>query len=76
MALNNIMEQFILENQWIILLIVIWTLPWKAVALWKASRNNQRIWFIVLLVFNTLAILEIIYIFFFSKKKLKIGESE
>jgi len=39
------------------------------VALWKAVRNNQKIWFIALLVLNTLAMLEIIYIFFFSKKK-------
>lgn len=70
------MEQFILQNQWIIILIIIWTLPWKALALWKASQNKQKAWFITLLVINTLAILEIIYIFYFSKKKPKIGESE
>lgn len=63
------MEQFIIENQWILWLIIIWTLPWKGVALWKASKNSQKYWFIALLVLNTLAILEIIYIFFFSKKK-------
>jgi len=62
-------EQFILQNSWIIILIAVWTLPWKGVALWKASHNKQKIWFIVLLVVNTLAILEIIYIFYFSKKK-------
>jgi methionyl-tRNA synthetase len=62
------MEKLILENQWILLLIAIWTLPWKGVALWKASRNKQKVWFVVLLVFNTLAILEILYIFYFSKK--------
>ena len=65
------MEQFILENQWIIFLLVFWTLPWKAVALWKASQNKQKIWFIVLLIFNTLALLEIAYIFYFSKKTNK-----
>jgi len=53
----------------ILLLLVCWTLPWKAVALWKAARNNQKIWFIVLLVVNTVGILEILYIFIFSKKK-------
>ncbi len=63
------MEQFILENIWIIWLITLWTIPWKGVALWKAVRNNQKRWFIALLVLNTLAMLEIIYIFFFSKKK-------
>jgi len=67
------MEQFILENQWIILLISLWVIPWKGVALWKASRNNQKRWFIVILIINTLAILEIVYIFFFSKKKPNIG---
>lgn len=65
------MEEFLLQNQWVLLLILIWTLPWKGVALWKASRQNQRNWFIFLLVLNTLAILEIIYIFYFSKPKLK-----
>lgn len=49
--------------------IVIWTIPWKGVALWKAARNGSKVWFVVMLVINTLAILEIIYIFFFSKKK-------
>jgi hypothetical protein len=43
--------------------------PWKGVALWRAARNKQLAWFICLLIFNTLAILEIIYIFGFSKKK-------
>ncbi|GAI09860.1 unnamed protein product [marine sediment metagenome] len=56
-------EEFLLENQWVILLILLWTLPWKGVALWKASKNNSKWWFIALLVINTLAILEILYIF-------------
>jgi hypothetical protein len=63
-------EQFILLNQgWIIPLLLLWTLPWKGVALWRASKNGQKKWFIALLVINTLAILDIVYIFFFSKKK-------
>lgn len=55
--------------QWLILLAVAWTLPWKGVALWKAARNGHQRWFIFLLILNTLAILEILYIFVFSKKK-------
>lgn len=65
------MEKFILENQWIILLIALWTLPWKGVALWKASHNAQKGWFIAILILNTFAILDIVYIFYFSKKKEK-----
>jgi methionyl-tRNA synthetase len=52
----------------ILFLILAWTLPWKGVALWKAANNRHKGWFIALLIVNTLAILEIIYIFYFSKK--------
>jgi hypothetical protein len=48
--------------------LAIWTICWKGAALWKAAQNSSKIWFIILLVVNTLGILEIIYIFFFSKK--------
>ncbi len=63
-------------NSWIIWLVLLWTLPWKGVALWKAARNEHKWWFIALLVLNTMAILEIIYIFFFSKKKGIIEKKE
>jgi len=63
------LEQFLIENQWIILLVVLWVLPWKGVALWKAAKKSHKWWFIALLVFNTMAILEILYIFIFNKKK-------
>ncbi|MBU3965719.1 hypothetical protein KKG29_03035 [Patescibacteria group bacterium] len=63
------MEQFLIQNSWPIILSVAWTLPWKGVALWKAARLNDKWWFIALLVINTLALLEILYIFIFSKRK-------
>lgn len=53
----------------VFILVMIWTLPWKGVALWKAARKNDTIWFIVLLLANTIGILEILYIFIFSKRK-------
>jgi len=62
------MEEFLIQYQWIILGVILWTLPWKGVALWKAARNNHKQWFVTLLVFNTMAILEIIYIFVFSRR--------
>jgi len=72
------MEQFLIQNQWILLLIILWTLPWKGVALWKSARLKDKWWFIALLVINTLGILEILYIFLFSKKvsKQKTPSSE
>jgi len=66
---QSLLVSFLLANPWIICLILLWTLPWKGVALWRAARNEHKWWFIALLVLNTMAILEIIYIFFFSKKK-------
>lgn len=67
-------EQFLIENQWLILAIIAWTLPWKALALWKAAKNNHKKWFAALLVINTLAALEILYIFYFSKRKKEIKQ--
>jgi len=55
----------------VLFLLLLWVLPWKGVALWRAARNAQKKWFIVLLILNTLAILEIIYIFYFSKPRTK-----
>ncbi len=53
----------------VILLAVIWSMVWKGIALWRAGRNGNLVWFIVMLIVNTLGILEIIYIFGFSQKK-------
>ena len=67
------MEEFLMENVWILLLITLWVAPWKGVALWKSARNRQMSWFIALLILNTLAILPITYIFFFSKPRREIS---
>ena len=53
----------------LIYVVAIWTIIWKGIALWKASRNNHKAWYIILLIVNTIGILEIVYIFFFSKPK-------
>ena len=67
------MEQFLLNNYYLLLTVLIfWCLPWKAIALWKAARNNHKIWFIILFLLNTLAVLDIIYILVFRKKKSDI----
>ncbi len=49
-------------------IVIIWSLVWKGLALWKSARNRQLVWFIALLVINTVGILEIVYISFFQKK--------
>ena len=60
---------------WLLLIILIWSMVWKLLALWKSSRKNQPVWFVLLFVVNTIGILEILYIYVFSEmnldKKLK-----
>lgn len=65
------------EDLAILILMVLWTLPWKGVALWRAAGRKEKKWFIALLILNTLAILDILYIFVFSKRPPKgsAGES-
>jgi hypothetical protein len=52
-----------------IILLFIWSLPWKGVALWRAAHRHDKWWFVVLLVVQTLGALEILYIFWLSKRE-------
>jgi len=55
--------------------IILWTLVWKGLALWRSAHLRQKYWFIALLFINTLGILEIIYIFLFARNyKVEIVE--
>ena len=62
--LNNPKSSFI-----ILLVTVLWILPWKIYSLWTASKRGDKIWFIVLIIVNTVGILDIIYVFAIAKKK-------
>lgn len=56
--------------------LVIWSLVWKGWALWRAARNGAQVWFIVLLILNTVGILDILYIFVFGKQKRAAARSK
>lgn len=60
---------FMLAHPLIFTALIIWSSVWKAIAAWRAGRNNHLIWFICLFIFNTLGILDILYIFIWGKKK-------
>ena len=53
-----------------IITVTLWEAVWKGIALWRAARNGHQIWFIFLLIVNSIGILPIIYILFFSKKRV------
>lgn len=51
----------------ILVVILIWSGVWKLLGMWKSARKSSWIWFIVLAITNTVGILPILYIYFFSK---------
>jgi len=53
----------------VFLLMIIWSLVWKALALWRAARNNNKPIFIAFLFLHTLGLFEIIYLYVTRKKK-------
>ncbi len=66
------MENFILENFalfiFLFIILMLWSFIWKGLALWKSARLGNKAWFIALLIINSAGILEILYLFLFSKK--------
>ena len=60
--------KFLLENPLLLILLTAWIIVWKGMALWKASRLSHKWCFIIILVANTIGILEIIYIYFVARK--------
>lgn len=48
--------------------LVLWSLIWKGLALWRAARAGQPVWYVVLLVVNTAGLLEIAYLLFFAPR--------
>jgi len=51
-----------------LILLAIWKIVWKLLALWKAGLNNHLAWFICLALINTAGILPIVYILTYKKK--------
>lgn len=49
--------------------LLLWSLFWKGLALWHAGRQGQPWWFVVILLLNTVGILEIFYLFVILKLK-------
>ena len=72
--MNNIM-QVLNPNSPILYLLIAWSIIWKGIALWHAARNKQLVWYIVLLIVNTVGILEIVYLIFFRKRKKELNDS-
>lgn len=64
-------QQFVITNplyaNLIALVLTAWSVVWKGMALWKSSRKGSKIWFVIILMVNTVGLLEIAYIYLLSK---------
>jgi len=58
----------------LITIIAIWSTLLKGIALYRAANLKQKNWFIVMLIINSIGIVELIYLFRFATKKLTIKE--
>jgi hypothetical protein len=54
----------------LLIALFIWETIWKLIAFWRAGRNKQLGWFIVMAIINTAGLLEILYLLFFQKKRI------
>ena len=61
------MQQFLLNNMWVLVVLLVWSMIWKGLALWKAAHREQKVWFVVFLIVNTCGLLEIIYLFVITR---------
>ena len=61
------MQQFFINNMWVVLVLLVWSMIWKGLALWKAAHREQKVWFVVFLIVNTCGLLEIIYLFVITR---------
>ena len=52
-----------------IILLAVWEMVWKGIAMWKCGRNNHLGWYVAILILNTAGILPIVYLLFFQKKR-------
>lgn len=51
----------------IFIILIIWSMIWKGFALWRAARRHDTAWYIILLIVNTVGILDIIYYYIITK---------
>lgn len=59
----------------LVTLLVLWSIIWKGIALWKAARRDQMGWYVALFIINTAGLLEIIYIFAVAPRHAELGEA-
>jgi hypothetical protein len=69
----NLQGLFGIFPPYLLVSLMAWSIAWKGWALWIAARNKESVpWFVALLILNTAGILDILYIFVFSKMENRL----
>lgn len=63
----NLQLAEIFKSPWALGFLLLWTIFWKGYALWQAASKKHIVWFILVLVVNTMGLLEIAYVFYLNK---------
>lgn len=66
------MEPIALNFTWQLIVFIVWELIWKGLALYRAGKKQQLVWFIFILILNTMGVLPIIYLIISRKQDKKI----
>ena len=69
MNFQDLINQNPMEFNLGLIILMIWSLIWKGLALWHASKRQDKVWFVILLILNTAGIAEIIYLIVTRNKK-------
>lgn len=70
--MQTVNDDLVFGVMFVILVLIVWTMFWKGVGLWHAARKGDKAWYIIFLLFNTVGILELIYLY--DRGKLKRGK--
>jgi len=71
-TISQNLRDFLSANPWVFLLLI-WIIIWKGLALWQSAQKGQKIWFIAIMIVNTMGLLEIAYLayYYFKNKQEK-----
>lgn len=63
----NFVEWFTSLPQVVLIILAIFDLTVRGIALWKSARNGEKYWFVGLLVINSMGLIPLLYLAFFDK---------
>lgn len=66
---NTILGKYVLLVVVVLLIVAIWDIVWKLLAMWRASKRNEPVWFVLIMIINSMGIVPILYLIFTKEPK-------